>query len=221
MKIEAVRAQPYIQRLICDRCGRQAERDDLDCEFHEFMSIQNRAGYGSIFGDGNRVEVDLCQRCVKDTLGTWLRITDPHAGFSREVHGGEFPTESERSFRALAAVNIARPIEKNDGVPADQVITELKSQLESLRNTVRTILRSHPSVAESNGIFSFGSFWLGAPVVTNRPLPNLGLEEGACGSVVHIDRTSDLIDVEFVTNVDGRTIVKTVDAQWLNHGKWE
>lgn len=219
MKIEAVRPQPFVQNLICDRCGGEAELDDQDCEFHEFTSIQYRAGYGSIFGDGNRVEVDLCQHCVKDTLGTWIRITDPHAGFSREEHGGEFPNESERSFRARATVNIARSIESDDDLPADQVISDLKTQVESLRNTVRTILRSHSSVAQSNGILSFGSFWLGAPVVTNRPLPNLGLEEGACGSVVHIDLTSDLIDVEFVMDVDGSTSVKTVDAQWLNPWK--
>lgn len=221
MKIEAVRPQPYIQGLICDRCGREAELDGHDSEFHEFTSIQYRAGYGSIFGDGNLVAVDLCQHCVNDTLGTWLCITDPHAGFSREVHGGEFPNEFERSFRARERANIAWSIENEDGVPVDQVITKLQRQLWSLRCTLRSILRSHPSVAQSNGILSFGSFWLGAHVVTNRPLPTLGLEEGACGSVVHIDLTLDLIDVEFVTDVDGRTSVKTVDAQWLKPGKWE
>jgi len=114
MKIEAVRSQPYIQSLICDRCGREAERDGLECEFHEFTSIQNRAGYGSIFGDGNRVEVDLCQHCVKDTLGAWIRITDPLDSYSQEEHGGEFPNESERSFRARAKANITRSIENGD-----------------------------------------------------------------------------------------------------------
>jgi len=221
MKTEAVRTQIDIQSLICDRCGRRAERDDVDCEFHEFTSIYYRAGYGSIFGDGNNIELDLCQHCVKDTLGAWIRVTDPLAGFSEEQHGGEFPNESDKLFRARARANIASSIENDDGIPADRVITNLKRQLWALRSTLRSVIRSHPSVAQSNGILSFGSFWLGAPVVTNRPLPALGLEEGACGSVVHIDLTLDLIDVEFVTDVDGRTSVKTVDAQWLNPGKWE
>ncbi len=221
MKIEAVRAQPYIQRLICDRCGRQAERDDLDCEFPEFMSIQNRAGYGSIFGDGIRVEVDLCQRCVKDTLGAWIRVTDPLAGFSEEHHGGEFPNESDKVFRGRARVNIARSIENDAGVPAEQVIAELRRQLQMLRTAIRDILRSHPQVAQDIEILLYGSFWLGAPVVTNRPLPNLGLEEGTLGSVVHIHLTYDLIDVEFVVDADGTTSVKTVDAQWLNPCKCE
>ncbi|ARV18619.1 hypothetical protein AEP_01675 [Curvibacter sp. AEP1-3] len=221
MKIEAVRSQPYIQRLICDRCGRQAKRDDLDCEFHEFMSIQYRAGFGSIFGDGNGVEVDLCQHCVKDSLGTWIRITDPLADFSLGEHCGEIPSESDKLFRDQARANIARSIEDDDGEPADHVIAELRSQLRMLRSTIRDILRSHPEVTQSHDILLYGSYWLGAPVVTNRPLPNLNLEEGTLGSVVHIHLTNDLIDVEFVTDVDGRTSVKTVDAQWLNPGKWE
>lgn len=221
MKIEAVRSQPYIQRLICDRCGRQAERDDLDCEFHEFTSIQYRAGFGSIFGDGNGVEVDLCQQCVKDALGTWIRITEPLAGFSQDAHGSEFPSESDKLFRDQARANFERSIGDDDGEPAVQVIAKLKRQLWAFRSTVRSILRRHPQVARSNEILSYGSFWLGAPVVTNRPLPNLVLEEGTYGSVVHIHLTHDLIDVEFVVDPDGSSSVKTVDAQWLNPCKWE
>jgi hypothetical protein len=221
MKIEAVRSQPYIQRLICDRCGRQAERDDLDCEFHEFTSIQYSAGFGSIFGDGNGVEVDLCQHCVKDSLGTWIRVTDPLESFSQEDHGGEFPSESDKLFRDRARANIARSTEDEDGEPSVQVIAELKRQLWALRRSIRSILRSHPQVAQSNDILLYGSFWLGAPVVTNRPLPNLNLEEGTLGSVVHIHLTNDLIDVEFVVDADGTTSVKTVDAQWLNPCKWK
>lgn len=77
MKHEDTRLQTYTRYFQCDRCGRTGERDGLDCEFHEFTSISYRAGYGSIFGDGNTVETDLCQHCVKEVLGPWLRITDP------------------------------------------------------------------------------------------------------------------------------------------------
>lgn len=120
MKIEAARLQTYIKRLVCDRCGVGAEMDD---EYHEFTSIEYRAGYGSIFGDGNEVEVDLCQHCIKETLGAWIRVTDPLAGFREEQHGGEFPNESEKLVGARAKVNIARSIENDDGVPPEQVIT--------------------------------------------------------------------------------------------------
>ncbi len=50
-------------------------RDDYDAGWHERVSLSFRGGFGSIFGDGNEVSVDLCQQCVKDTLGAWLRIT--------------------------------------------------------------------------------------------------------------------------------------------------
>ena len=49
------------------------------------------AGYGSIFGDGNRVQADLCQHCVRKVLGRWLRVTEPtpqtpHRAFQPHQH---------------------------------------------------------------------------------------------------------------------------------------
>jgi len=55
----------------CDRCGELSNIDDS--EFKEFLSIDHVCGYGSVFGDGERIAVDLCQRCVKNILGEWLR----------------------------------------------------------------------------------------------------------------------------------------------------
>ena len=59
----------------CDRCHRRMPCDDNDFEWQERLSIAFRGGYGSIFGDGNDISIDLCQRCVRDALGEWLRIT--------------------------------------------------------------------------------------------------------------------------------------------------
>jgi hypothetical protein len=89
MKIKDTKPQAYIKAIRCDRCSREA--DEGDNEFNEFTSIDTHAGYGSILGDGNRVQVDLCQHCLKETLGPWLHITDPLAGFDPDLHGGEFP----------------------------------------------------------------------------------------------------------------------------------
>lgn len=75
MKIKDVRPQSFVKQLRCDRCKRLAQDDES--EFFEFTSIDYVAGYGSILGDSNQVEVDLCQHCLKETLGPWLRITDP------------------------------------------------------------------------------------------------------------------------------------------------
>jgi hypothetical protein len=61
-------------------------------------SIGFDAGYGSIFGNGNRVELN-CEPCLRDTLGAWLRMKTPAdtplatmlAAFKPELHGGDFP----------------------------------------------------------------------------------------------------------------------------------
>jgi hypothetical protein len=61
-----------ISSYICDRCGREAEAHGGEAE--ELVSIDRVGGYCSIFGDGNRISVDICQHCLKDVLGEWLRI---------------------------------------------------------------------------------------------------------------------------------------------------
>lgn len=58
----------------CDCCGRTAETNDP--EFQEFLSIDRNAGFVSVFGDGQRLMLDLCQYCVKRLLGEWLVIAD-------------------------------------------------------------------------------------------------------------------------------------------------
>lgn len=107
MKIKDVRPQSFVKMLRCDRCGREAE--DGESEFFEFTSVDYKTGYGSILGDQNQVEIDLCQHCLKETLGPWLRITDPTAPsaktlkslelFNPDRHGGEFPHTLSRASR--------------------------------------------------------------------------------------------------------------------------
>jgi hypothetical protein len=99
MKINDVRPQSYVKQLRCDRCERVAE--DGESEYYEYTSVEYKAGYRSILGDGNLIEIDLCQHCLKETLGPWLRVTEPEAPrksilktlelFNPDRHGGEFP----------------------------------------------------------------------------------------------------------------------------------
>ena len=107
MQIKDVRAEPFTSQIRCDRCGLLADCGEI--EFHEMTCIDAKAGYGSIFGDGNDVQVDLCQLCLKLTLGPWLRVAD-QAGkdeflkerlrlFDIKKHGGEFPTAADRSLQ--------------------------------------------------------------------------------------------------------------------------
>jgi hypothetical protein len=74
MKIETMESVSVVDQIKCDRCGKVTARDELD--FHAMNSIGFSAGYASIFGDGNRVDIDLCEHCLKDTLGEWLRVRD-------------------------------------------------------------------------------------------------------------------------------------------------
>ncbi len=74
MQIRDVRPQPFIFQLRCDRCGAEAQ-DDVDCGFNNFVSIGFDAGWGSSMGDGNRIDLDLCHDCLKETLGPWLRVS--------------------------------------------------------------------------------------------------------------------------------------------------
>lgn len=58
----------------CDRCHYRAEKHDS--EFHEFLSIERQAGFGSAFGDGNHLKLDLCQHCMKELLSPWLSVSE-------------------------------------------------------------------------------------------------------------------------------------------------
>ncbi len=74
---------------VCDRCDRELRKRAHDGEWEERISIAFRGGYHSIFGDGNAVELDLCQHCLKETLGPWLRITDDGWPKAVPLHAGQ------------------------------------------------------------------------------------------------------------------------------------
>lgn len=63
-----------LSSITCDRCGQTWQADTVDAA--EFTSIDFTGGYGSIFGDGSQVKLDVCQRCLKTALGLWLRVSD-------------------------------------------------------------------------------------------------------------------------------------------------
>ena len=63
--------------VICDVCG---ERHDDPLEIQEFVSIRFTGGYGSAFGDGDTYECDICQRCLKRLLGSYLRLINSAYG---------------------------------------------------------------------------------------------------------------------------------------------
>ena len=62
----------------CDRCQRHLTPEDSD--WRERLSFDHTGGLGSVYGDCNTVSLDLCQHCVQEVLGQWLRITPPADG---------------------------------------------------------------------------------------------------------------------------------------------
>lgn len=75
MKRMGPKTVEMVAAYVCDRCGREADADDP--EANEFISLDFTAGYYSIFGDGNKVSLDLCQYCLKDTFDALIRIEQP------------------------------------------------------------------------------------------------------------------------------------------------
>lgn len=102
MRLKTFETVSVVHQLRCDRCGKEAERGEVG--FEQMTSIGFVAGYGSIFGDGNRVEVDLCETCLRDTLGTWLRVKAPGdtpyakmlPAFKSETDGRNFSQGDEK-----------------------------------------------------------------------------------------------------------------------------
>jgi len=69
-----------LKSLICDVCGKSYDLTSKDSndiyESQEFVHIGFIGGYGSVFGDEERVEIDICQNCFKQKLGEYVRIID-------------------------------------------------------------------------------------------------------------------------------------------------
>lgn len=61
-----------VHSYTCDRCRRTDEKSSP--EGQEYLHFGKTGGYGSVFDDGGWVGIDLCQHCLRDTLGPWLRI---------------------------------------------------------------------------------------------------------------------------------------------------
>lgn len=78
---------------VCDRCGLRMVPSDI--EWGGKLSLSWRGGFGSVFGDGVLVSVDLCERCVRDALGQWLRCESVDGGGVDGPRAGDAAQESE------------------------------------------------------------------------------------------------------------------------------
>lgn len=83
--------------VICDRCGKRMSDDEPYEGYTNRTQIRFRAGYCSLFGDGNKVEGDLCDKCLHELLGPYLRIVEPAPNES-ETYNADPATPIEDFF---------------------------------------------------------------------------------------------------------------------------
>jgi hypothetical protein len=64
-----------IESIVCDVCKKEYKKGetDIDGEIQEFTHIAFTGGWGSIFGDGSHFSCDICQHCMKEKLGEYIR----------------------------------------------------------------------------------------------------------------------------------------------------
>ena len=71
-----VNIRDKLYSITCDKCGRTfLAREDF-LEVQEFHHVNFCGGYGSIFGDMNEVECDICQHCLKKMIGDIVRVKE-------------------------------------------------------------------------------------------------------------------------------------------------
>lgn len=74
----------YQHWLTCDRCGRKMEMNGEHFEWAEAVTIRFRAQPDGPFQEGQWHALDLCQHCLKQTLGRYLRIIEDSPLFRRD-----------------------------------------------------------------------------------------------------------------------------------------
>jgi hypothetical protein len=68
---DTIRADKELVSMTCDRCHKT--EDDI-MELQEWMKLDFAGGFESVFGDGNEYQLDLCQKCMQELFGTYLRF---------------------------------------------------------------------------------------------------------------------------------------------------
>jgi len=65
-----------IVSIFCDVCMKEFKNNNYEdsIEFQEMLTLEDNCGSGSIFGDGSTISLDICQHCLKEKLGEYIRI---------------------------------------------------------------------------------------------------------------------------------------------------
>jgi len=85
-------SDPELHRVVRDRCQTPLlESVDLG----EVLHVRLHAGYGFAWGDGNLVELELCDACAHALLAPYARVTS-----SAELLPGHLDLSLDRAHRA-------------------------------------------------------------------------------------------------------------------------
>lgn len=76
IKVEKiVKEIDQIQSITCSKCKKTITHDDF-IEWQEMQSIVFTGGYGSRFGDGSTIRIDLCQECLYDLTKNFYEVVE-------------------------------------------------------------------------------------------------------------------------------------------------
>ncbi|MFA7287421.1 MAG: hypothetical protein WC055_00930 [Melioribacteraceae bacterium] len=57
--------------ITCDICKKEYDYDNW-IELQEFHFVNFVGGYGSVFGDGNTIRLDICQHCLLEMINKYI-----------------------------------------------------------------------------------------------------------------------------------------------------
>jgi antitoxin CcdA len=72
--IKKVEEYKVLDSIICDICHKEYKVSYNDFEISEFFSFNTEGGFGSVFGDGEKIQFDICQYCIKRFLDNNKKI---------------------------------------------------------------------------------------------------------------------------------------------------
>ena len=78
-KIEVRKTEEKYLGFTCDKCGQYFPAEDW-IENQESFSYSFTGGFGSVFGDMCSYQIDLCQKCLDETIGKYLKRNNYEEG---------------------------------------------------------------------------------------------------------------------------------------------
>lgn len=73
--IKETKKSKVLVAVQCDVCKKEYSADNY-VEEQEFHYIRRTGGYGSVFGDEETIECDICQHCLKAMIKDFYRVVE-------------------------------------------------------------------------------------------------------------------------------------------------